>query len=190
MNVNCEELISKVKEFGGLMEKIKKSVDDFQKQLEDFKSDADKPHYKKANYGDQYYTVDQIQRTFCVGCHIETSKLEDLASYINNNYFYSENRAKKVVGKIKFLLRLERLHDELCPDFVPILNPVDMKDGQTYYTIYFNSVYKSYSYFAIQRDYLGCAGYPVCVFFPKKEIAQEACYILNEDLRQTNRTYT
>lgn len=183
MNVNCEELISKVKEFGGLMEKIKKSVDDFQKQLEDFKSDSDKK-FNRVNNGETYYTIDPKEGKFIVKGLEEELIDFDEALYKNNNYFISFNRAQEVADKLNHLMRLERLHDELCPDFVPILNPMDMKDGQAYYTIYFNSFYKCYSYYAIQQEYFGCSGFPVCVLFPTKKIAQQACDILNAELEQ------
>ena len=43
----------------------------------------------------------------------------DKAVYNNNNYFHTKERAQEVADKINFLLKLERLHDTFCPEYVP-----------------------------------------------------------------------
>lgn len=111
MNVNCEELISKVKEFGGLMEKIKKSVDDFQKQLEDFKSDADKK-FKRVENGKKYYCVVNKIGTFVVAEYTEHSLEIDTIYFKENNYFLTKERAQEVADRLNKIMCIERIIDE------------------------------------------------------------------------------
>lgn len=111
MNVNCEELISKVKEFGGLMEKIKKSVDDFQKQLEDFKSDADKK-FKRAEPSLDYYYVSLLEGKFIVRTTIDANTQADNGRFDNNNYFLIQERAQEVADRLNKIMCIERIIDE------------------------------------------------------------------------------
>lgn len=111
MNVNCEELISKVKEFGGIMEKIKKPVDDFQKQLEDFKSDADKK-FKRVENGKKYYCVVNKIGTFVVAEYTEHSLEIDKIYFKENNYFFTRERAQEVADRLNKIMCIERIIDE------------------------------------------------------------------------------
>ena len=181
--MNANELIEKVRGFEDAIAELTEQVGEFKKQIESFKADEEKK-FERVESGLNYFYVSLLRGKFVVFNTMDAYTQADNYRFNNNNYFLTEKRAQEVADKLNRLMRLERLHDELCPD-VPILNPMDMKDGQAYYTIYFNSVYKCYSYFAIQKDYLGCAGYPVCVFFPKEKIAQQVCDILNKELEQT-----
>lgn len=45
----------------------------------------------------------------------------------NNNYFLTEERAKEVAEKINTLLKTERIHDMLCPDYKPDWSKGDME---------------------------------------------------------------
>lgn len=94
----------------------------------------------------------------------------------NNNYFYAEERAQEVADKVNFLLRLERLHDTYCPDYVP-----DWDDFSSYkYGIYYDhdkKIYKISSYYSAEHRFL--------VYFPTEEIAQKVCDILNKENRQS-----
>lgn len=111
MNVNCEELISKVKEFGGIMEKIKKSVDDFQKQLEYFKPDADKK-FKRVEDGKKYYCVANKNGTFVVMEYTEYSLEIDKIYFKENNYFLTRERAQEVADRLNKIMCIERVIDE------------------------------------------------------------------------------
>lgn len=111
MNFNCEELISKVKEFGGIMEKIKKLVDDFQKQLEDFKSDADKK-FKRVENGKNYYCVVNKIGTFVVAEYTEHSLEIDKIYFKENNYFFTRERAQEVADHLNIIMCFERVIDE------------------------------------------------------------------------------
>lgn len=92
---------------------------------------------------------------------------------LNNNHFTSKERAEEALNKIKFLLRLERLHDELCPDFAP-----DYKNDRTTkkYYIYYNHQDKSYTY-----DYEQCLYDETRVYFSSDIICEKICKILDSE---------
>ena len=78
-------------------------------------------------------------------------------------------RDEEVADKINFLLKLERLHDIYCPDYVP-----DWQDNARKYYVFYGEKDSTY--------YVGgclAADRKPCVYFPTTEIAQKVCDILN-----------
>lgn len=93
----------------------------------------------------------------------------------NNNYFHTKERAQEVADKINFLLKLERLHDTFCPDYVPDWND---KDKVKYYV--FKNEFISISIWDI--GYVSTSNISD-VYFPTEEIAKKVCDILNAEER-------
>ena len=93
----------------------------------------------------------------------------DLRYFKNNNYFHTCGRAQEVADKINFLLKLERLHDTFCPDYVP-----DRGNDMIKYIVGFDAYNKRWyiGQTFVNKDASG-------VYFPTKEIAQKVCDILN-----------
>ena len=145
------------------------------KQLEAVvgKIEADsEPEFERAEKNASYCSV-QLDD----GCRV-VMRREEHWSVDNNyynlpNYFYTKERAQEVADKIKFLLKLERLHDIYCPDYKP-----DWNDSEEYkYLVYFDHSKRKYCW-----DSFAYSEYATHVYFPTKEIAQKVCDVLNNEL--------
>lgn len=91
------------------------------------------------------------------------------------NCFRTKERAEQVARKIRLLLRLEQLHDMLCPDYVP-----DWKDDRL----------KFYVYFDHEQGSLNITASSFCdalslVTFETRENAEKAAEILNKEMRES-----
>ena len=128
------------------------------------------PKFERVKHGEKYYRIE-------MGCNVCVNPLNDTGEYDkigfdNNNYFHTEKRAQEVADKIKFLLKLERLHDIYCPDYKPNWN-----DSEEYkHLVYFDHSRRKYCW-----DSFAYSEYAGAVYFPTKEIAQKVCDVLNKD---------
>lgn len=91
------------------------------------------------------------------------------------NCFPTRERAEEVAKKMRLLLRLEQLHDMICPDYVP-----DWKDDRL----------KFYVYFDHEQGNFNIAASSYCdtlslVAFGIRENACEAAEILNRELEES-----
>lgn len=156
----CQELIDRIREIEKEIEQI------------------NEPEFERVPKGENYFIAIV---NYANGKAIAENICEDYVyvddeRFDNNNYFKTAERAKEVVDKINFLLRLERLHDTFCPDYVPEWNNVEET-----FAIYYDHMKKRYE---IQSyDYMR---YPTNVYFPSAEIAQKVCDILNNELEDNN----
>lgn len=116
MNANfkepiSEELISKIKEFGDLMEEHKKQFEEFQKQIDSFKAAVDKK-FKRVENGEKYYCVVNKIGTFVVAEYTEHSLEIDKIYFEENNYFFTRERAQEVADRLNKIMCIERVIDE------------------------------------------------------------------------------
>jgi len=91
------------------------------------------------------------------------------------NCFRTKERAEQVARKMRLLLRLEQLHDMLCPDYVP-----DWEDDRL----------KFYVYFDHEQGNLNITASSFCdalslVAFETRENAEKAAEILNKETRES-----
>ena len=119
--------------------------------------------------GEQYFAVadgaDVTRFTYC-GDSIDESNIQF------GNCFQTKKRAEQVAEKVRLLLRLEQLHDMLCPDYVP-----DYKGDETKYHLYFSHVQGKYE--------VSCSTSwenPCMAVFDTEKNAQKAAEILNKEL--------
>ena len=133
------------------------------------------PKFERVKEKEKYYCITDFCRCFEVVNETEEHCSLDETAYSNNNYFHTAQRAKEVVDKINLLLKLERLHDTFCPDYVPDWND---KDKVKYY------VFKN-KFISISRWDIGYVSTSDIsdVYFPTEEIAQKVCNILNAEER-------
>lgn len=150
----CQELIDRIREI--------------EKEIEQ----DNESKFERVPKGESYYTVD-----FECGIAFASTDCEDYVTmddfrFDNNNYFKTCERAQEVADKINFLLKLERLHDTFCSNYVP-----DFNDFSTLkYTIYCdrnNKMYKTIPCYSAEHR--------TQVYFPSEEIAQKVCDILNKE---------
>lgn len=174
-NMEYNELIEKLKEFGNYLNKSKEQIEEFQKQLESFKADEEKK-FKRVKLGKIYYSINLFKGKFVCCCIIEENSLKDNYYFSNNNYFLTKERAQEVADKLNHFMRIERLHDELCLDYRPNWQDKD----ETKWIIYYDA---EINYYLVDDRWV----YKdvINTYFPTKEIAKKACDILNAELKRS-----
>lgn len=109
-------------EFLGKLEALEKEAEMQKKQEE--------PKPWKPEREEKYFTIenrfDVVQYTYCED-GIDESNIQF------GNCFRTKERAEQVAEKMRLLLRLEQLHDMLCPDYVPDWGNYGQK-----FLVYFN----------------------------------------------------
>lgn len=143
------------------------------KQLEavinKIKTDSE-PELERATKDDYYYSIVLNDTCYVKKCLEQYCAIDDRC-YNLLNYFLTNKRAQEVLDEIKFLLRLERLHDIYCPDYKPDWKANTMK----YSVAYGASEAKWHPYNALSVKNA------VTVYFPTEGIAQKVCDILNKE---------
>jgi len=153
------------------IEELNNRITLLENELESIKQERDglsEPTFER-RIGERYYYLRGIRHWYSNIDHSDYD--DDTWNYENNNYFYSERRANEVLEKINLLLKLERLYDTYCPDYVPDWNSGDWK----YSVVYHNTVerYKVESAATFEDK--------TKVYFPTEEIAHKVCDILNAE---------
>lgn len=143
-------------EFLGKLEALRKEAE-AQKKQEEWK------------FGEKYFYVSPSGRVIQ---EMFTEHRTDITRKNFGNFFRTRERAEQVKEKMRMLLRLEQLHDMLCPDYVP-----DWKDDRL----------KFYVYFDHEQGSLNITASSFCdalslVTFETRENAEKAAEILNKEL--------
>ena len=132
------------------------------------------PKFERVESRSYYYCIDTRPIGIVVCSELEDHTNVDNGYYDHNNYFHTKERAKEVADKINFLLKLERLHDTFCPEYVPNWDN-DIIKYIVGFDAYNNKWYIGQTF--VNKDVSG-------VYFPTKEIAQKVCDILNAELEE------
>ncbi len=159
------------------MEAALKAAEEEKDRLESQR--REEPTFKRVQNREYYWSVGTtyVNEGKAATCrHCENFDCGDTNYFLNNNYFKTHERAQEVADKMNFLLKLERLHDVFCPDYVPDWNSNEWK----YFVFYDNS--KGYKGYRVDtRATFECK---TNVFFPTSEIAQKVCDVLNAELEE------
>lgn len=122
------------------------------------------------------------EKYFCIGNYFLSYSFynmnDDVDSYNFEigNYFRTKERAEQVAEKMRLLLRLEQLHDMLCPDYVPDYED----DDEVKHHVYFNHFLDRYDIsYSTRREN------PCMVAFDTKKNALKAAEILNKELEES-----
>ncbi|MCI7259238.1 MAG: hypothetical protein MR466_07485 [Ruminococcus sp.] len=99
----------------------------------------------------------------------------DKRNFRIGNCFPTEARAEQVAEKMRLLLRLEQLHDMLCPDYVP-----DWEGDRLKFQIYFSHSQGEYG----KSCSTGIES-PCMAVFDTEENAEKAAEILNKEMRKS-----
>ena len=144
-------------------------------EIKKLEAEKERPTFERVEEGKKYYivTAGSYNRVF-VKEYIEEYMRFDKLNFKNNNYFLTKERAEEVTDKIKFLLKLERLHDTFCPDYKPYW---DNNWTQKFYVLFDNR----------KRKYRNDRAYSVVdnhttVYFDSEETANKVCEILNKEI--------
>lgn len=152
-------------EFLGKLEALRKEAEAQKKQEE--------PKPWKPEAGEEYFFVNNDLSIYCF-CNYNGE--EDRYNFEIGNCFRTGERAEQVAEKMRLLLRLEQLHDMLCPDYEP-----DFGSGEATYCLYYD--YSS-SHWAAEGWY-DCNCRVNGPYFDTLENAEKAAEILNKEMRES-----
>lgn len=174
-----EWITNKRKEKGNAeMNDIEKKMEalkaEFLGKLEALQREAEmQKKQEEPKLGEKYFYISQFGRAIL---DTFTQHPTDFARKNLGNFFSTEARAEQVAEKIRLLLRLERLHDMLCPDYVPDYEDED----EVKYHVYFNHLQGKYN--------ISCSTSrenPCMVAFDTKESIEKTAEILNKELEES-----
>lgn len=111
------------------MNDIEKKIEalkaEFLEKLEALRKEAEaQKKQEEPKLGEKYFYISQFGRAIL---DTFTQHPTDFARKNLGNFFLTEARAEQVAEKIRLLLRLEQLHDMLCPDYEPDWNSKEEK---------------------------------------------------------------
>ena len=159
--------------------KIEELKSEFLTKLEGLKKEAEAQKEQeelkpwKPKDGEDYF---YIGIDFTIDSWENVDDDTDKRNFRIGNYFRTEERAEQVADKMRLLLRLEQLHDMLCPDYVP-----DFGSGEATYCLYYD--YSS-SHWAAEGWY-DCNCRVNGPYFDTLENAEKAAEILNKEMRES-----
>ena len=133
----------------------------------------EEPKPWKPAYGQNYFALSG-NFTACK-CTNYGERFEEYPISIGN-CFRTKKRAEEVADKILLLLRLEQLHDMLCPDYEP-----DWGSGEATYCLYYDH---SSSRWAVDGWY-DCNCRVNGAYFDTLENAEKVAEILNKELEKS-----
>ena len=164
------------------MNDIEKKMEDlkaeFLEKLEALEKEAEmqkkqeEPKPWKPKDGEDYF---YIGIDFTIDSWENVDDDTDKRNFRIGNCFPTEARAEQVAEKMRLLLRLEQLHDMLCPDYVP-----DWENYGQKFLVYFNHAENRWHIGASNAFELRCA---TC--FDTEENAEKAAEILNKEMRES-----
>lgn len=132
----------------------------------------EEPKPWKPEAGEEYFFVNNDLSIYCF-CNYNGE--EDRYNFEIGNCFRTGERAEQVAKKMRLLLRLEQLHDMLCPDYVP-----DWENYGQKFLVYFNHAENRWHIGFSNAFELRCATY-----FDTEENAEKAAEILNKEMRES-----
>lgn len=125
----------------------------------------------KPKYGEEYFAIENavdVVRYIYIGDDIDESCI------LSGDYFPTRERAEQVAKKIRLLLQLEQLHDQLCPDYEPDW------DGTAKFLVAFD-----HTDGVMQAFFDRSSGESTLVYFRDVVTAMEAADILNAELEES-----
>lgn len=164
-------------------------MNDIEKKIEDLKTDflgklealrkeaeaqkkQEEPKPWKPAYEQDYFTL-SCDFKVCKYTNYEERFDEGVISA--GNCFPAKERAEQVARKIRLLLRLEQLHDMLCPDYEPDW------DGTAKFLVAFDHTDGE-----MQAFFDRSSGESTLVYFRDVVTAMEAAEILNKEMKKSD----
>lgn len=157
------------KKLEALKAKFLEKLEELQKEAEAQKEQEELKPWKPEVEEGYFY----IGNTLGIGEYFNGGDYIDDKLITAGNCFRTKERAEQVAKKMRLLLRLEQLHDMLCPDYVP-----DFGSGEATYCLYYD--YSS-SHWAAEGWY-DCNCRVNGPYFDTLENAEKAAEILNKEL--------
>ena len=146
---------------------------EFLEKLEELRKEAEKqeePKSWKPAYGQDYFTL-SCDFKVCTYTNYEERFDDGLISA--GNCFPTKERAEQVAEKMRLLLRLEQLHDVLCPDYEP-----DWKNEDEHkFYLFYDGKTGNWKY-----TYWSAFDFRVGEYFDTEKNAEKAAEILNKEM--------
>ena len=144
---------------------------EFSGQLEDLKKEAEmQKKHEEWKFGEKYFYISQSGRVIQ---EMFTEHRTDIARKNFGNFFPTKERAEQVAEKMRLLLRLEQLHDQLCPGYEPDW------DGTAKFLVAFDHTDGE-----MQAFFDRSSGESTLVYFRDAVTAMEAAEILNKEMKK------
>lgn len=147
-------------EFLGKLEELQKEAEAQKKQ-------------KEWKFGEKYFYISQSGRVIR---EMFTEHRTDIARKNFGNFFPTKERAEQVAEKMRLLLRLEQLHDVLCPGYEP---DWENEDEHKFYLFYDRKT-GNWKY-----TYWSTFDFRVGEYFDTEKNAEKAAEILNKEMRES-----
>ena len=146
---------------------------EFSEKLEELKKEAEmQKKQEEPKFGEKYFYISQSGRVIR---EMFTEHRTDIARKNFRNFFQTKERAEQVAEKMRLLLRLEQLHDMLCPDYVP-----DWEKEKDKFCLCYHHEGKQWS--VESWLFFESQGF---VWFDTFENAEKAAEILNKELEES-----
>lgn len=174
LDTYVDEMKEETARLSSMIESLNNKIKEIEAEKEQLIKEQNEPKFEVAQ-DEKYYFVDFYSRgcNLAVTSDVYVNNFGDKERVEQNNCFKTKERAEEVLDKIKFLLKLERLHDIYCPNYKP--NWHEESGSIKYCITYDTSRAKWDSCNAqIMKD-------AIQVYFPTDEIAQKVCDILNSE---------
>lgn len=158
--------------------KIEELKSEFLTKLEGLKKEAEAQKEQeelkpwKPKDGEDYF---YIGIDFTIDSWENVDDDTDKRNFRIGNCFPTEARAEQVARKIRLLLRLEQLHDMLCPDYEPDWSN---EDEHKFY-LFYDGKAGNWKY-----TYWSAFDFRVGEYFDTEENAEKAAEILNKEMRK------
>ena len=146
-------------------------LEEMQKEAEEQKKQEELKPWKPKDGEDYFY----IGIDFTIDSLENVDDDTDKRNFRIGNCFRTKERAEQVAEKMRLLLRLEQLHDMLCPDYVP-----DWEGDRLKFQIYFSHSQGEYG----KSCSTGIES-PCMAVFDTEENAEKAAEILNKELEES-----
>lgn len=141
--------------------------------MNDIEKKQEEPKPWKPERGEKYFSIENSGDVFQYTYYDDGI---DEPKILSGNYFPTRERAEQVAKKIRLLLQLEQLHDQLCPDYEPDWNNTSKQK------ICLGYDHVDDCWFV---DIFDITEYPTA-YFDTEENAEKAVKILNKEMKKSD----
>lgn len=149
------------------IEELEKQVKQLQNEIDKLRSGHDNVKPWRADCGKTYCSISRRGKIYDI---MEWFDENDDMTFLFGNYYRTRELAEKDREEIRLRNKVRQLRDVLCEGYQP-------KRGALSYTVYYNTSDECFNYGAYYVRVVGA------VWFDTEVHAQQACHVLNEELK-------
>lgn len=159
-----------------LVSRLEDLIVESQKLVEELKQVPTNDSLERVKKGESFYHISMKSDTVDCDQVIDQRCVIDDNYYRSNNYFLTRERAEQVVEKIRYLLKLERVHDILCPNYEP-----DWSDPRPKVAVCFDHLRNRF--IPILDVFSTDVEQKTATYFTDITVARKACKLLNDEVK-------